>query len=652
MRCHNDAVTHIGNLSVAAGLQPYDAVLLLSFGGPEQPEDVLPFLRNVTAGRGIPDDRLAEVAEHYHHFGGQSPINAQNRRLQAALSAEFARQGYDLPVLWGNRNWAPYVTDVVRQAHQDGARKFLVIPTSAYSSYSGCRQYREDLGATAVALAAEGRSLEFAKIRPFANHPGFIAVNTQVAIAALSELPTGSQLMFVTHSIPVGMNESSGDPALAGAYEAQHLAVSQAIAAQASIELGRQIPWQLVYCSRSGPPGQPWLEPDIGDALRELPKAQIPGVAVCPIGFISDHMEVAFDLDTEARQIAHEIGLEFVRADTVGTDPVFVQALVELSLERAAVARGESPVQAAAAGLGPIPSPCPAGCCPNPRGSRPAACGQDWQELDLPTLGELAQAVARELGELIRDQRPPVVEVAQTKSSATDVVTEMDQRAEKLARQRLLAARPGDGFLGEEGAAVVGTSGITWVVDPIDGTVNYLYDLPGYCVSIAAVTGDPKVPGGYQVVAGAVFHPASGECYSAVVGSGAWCNGRRLQVTSVLDPAQALVATGFGYEAQWRAEQARVLALVLPKIRDIRRIGSAALDLCQVAAGRVDAYYEQGLKPWDLVAGQLIASEAGALVSGLAGAPAGPSLVLAAQPKLHQQLDELLQVCLRNADAV
>ncbi len=360
-------------------LLPYDAILLLSFGGPEQPDEVMPFLRTVTAGRGIPDERLAEVAEHYHHFGGRSPINDQNRALVDALRGELGQRGLGLPVLWGNRNWAPFVTDALRAAHEDGHRRVLVVTTSAYSSYSSCRQYREDLAGALLTLAAEGRELAVDKVRPYFNHPGFVEPNARAAAQALAALPEGSHLVFVTHSIPDAMDDASGPGApLSPAYSAQHQDVASVVADAVGREVGRAVPWELVYCSRSGPPTQPWLEPDVGDHLRALRAAGAPGAAVCPIGFVSDHLEVAYDLDTEAKEVADEIGLPFARAATVGTEPQFVSALVDLMLERAAQARGEQPQRPVVGSRGPNPAVCPVGCCRNLRAERPAACGADW----------------------------------------------------------------------------------------------------------------------------------------------------------------------------------------------------------------------------------------------------------------------------------
>jgi len=375
---------------------PYDAVLLMSFGGPEQPADVMPFLENVTRGRGIPRERLESVAEHYLHFGGRSPINDQNRALLAALRAEFDGRGLDVPLYWGNRNWDPYLVDTLREVAAAGARRVCVILTSAYSSYSGCRQYREDLAGALLALAAEvphgldpAALPEVDKIRHYYNHPGFVAAGADAVSAALDELPEdarhGARVVFVTHSVPTAMNEVSGPDG--GAYVAQHLAVASAVAAAAGESAGRPLEHDLVYCSRSGPPTQPWLEPDVNDHLRDLHAQGVPGVVVVPVGFISDHMEVKFDLDTEARETAEELGLPFARAATVGTDPRFVAGLVDLVLERAAQARGEAVRPPAVGPLGASHATCPVGCCRNLRGEKPAACGLDW-----PGVGRLAGA--------------------------------------------------------------------------------------------------------------------------------------------------------------------------------------------------------------------------------------------------------------------
>jgi ferrochelatase len=378
-------------LDVTSALDPYDAVLLLSFGGPEGPADVLPFLENVTRGRGIPRERLEAVAEHYLEFGGRSPINDQNRALLAALEGEFEARGLGVPIVWGNRNWHPFLVDALRAAHEGGARRIAVVTTSAYASYSGCRQYRENLAEAIAALAREGRDLRVDKVRHYFNHPGFVEPVADAVLAGLERLPQevrdGARVVFVTHSVPVAMNEASG--AHGGAYQAQHLdvcaavcaAVGAAVGARLGAELGAASAgaprWDLAYCSRSGPPTQPWLEPDINDHLEQLHAQGVPAVVVVPVGFVSDHMEVVYDLDTEARRTAERLGLPFVRVPTVGTDPRFVRGLVDLLLERSAVERGEDVARPATGRLGASHDVCPVGCCRNLRADLPAACGAD-----------------------------------------------------------------------------------------------------------------------------------------------------------------------------------------------------------------------------------------------------------------------------------
>ncbi|MDT0323253.1 ferrochelatase [Streptomyces millisiae] len=364
--------------------QPYDALLLLSFGGPEGPDDVIPFLENVTAGRGIPRERLEEVGAHYRLFGGVSPINAQNRALLAALRADFAEHGVDLPVYWGNRNWAPYVTDTLRDMVRDGRRRVLTLATSAYASYSGCRQYREDLAGALATLADEGLPLpRVDKLRLYYNHPGFLRTMTDGVLAALDELPegvrAGAHLAFTTHSIPDAAADVSGPPAGhgdGGAYVAQHLDAARVIAEAVREETGVERPWELVYQSRSGAPHIPWLEPDIVDHLTALHERSVPAVVMVPIGFVSDHMEVLYDLDTEALAAARELGLPAVRSATVGAHPRFVAAIRDLVLERAASERGEAPTRCALGTLGPSHDVCPVGCCAA-RVARPAAAGAD-----------------------------------------------------------------------------------------------------------------------------------------------------------------------------------------------------------------------------------------------------------------------------------
>ncbi len=362
-------------------LEPYDGILLLSFGGPEAPEEVVPFLRRVTAGRGIPDERLEQVGEHYHRFGGKSPINDQNRALLAALRAELDRRGIEAPLLWGNRNAPPFAIDALREAGGAGLGRLVTIVTSAYSSYSSCRQYREDLAAADAEAREEGIAVLIDKIRPYAHHPGFGRANTRLVTDALRPVRDegeGLRLLFVTHSIPLGMDDTSGPGDGEGnLYSEQHLELAHAIADEVNATLDLSLAAELVFCSRSGPPTQPWLEPDVGDRLRELRDEGATTVVLVPVGFVSDHMEVIYDLDTEAAATARELGIRLVRVPTVGTDDEFVSGLVDLLEERAAEARGEHPAMPAWPAGPPMPSVCATGCCPNLRTHRPALCGRD-----------------------------------------------------------------------------------------------------------------------------------------------------------------------------------------------------------------------------------------------------------------------------------
>ncbi|WP_375490420.1 ferrochelatase [uncultured Jatrophihabitans sp.] len=342
----------------------YQALLLLSFGGPEGPADVLPFLRNVTRGRGVPDERLADVAEHYQHFDGVSPINEQNRALIAALRAEFADAGIGLPIYWGNRNWAPYAADAVRQMRDDGVQRALVLATSATASYSSCRQYREDMAGAREAVG-DGAP-ELVKLRHFFDHPGFVAAGADHLREALARLPADvrdtARLVFTAHSIPQTMNDASG-PRRDGLYAAQQRETARLITEAVR---GPGADFDVVWQSRSGPPQVPWLAPDINDHLRELAERGVPAVVNMPSGFVSDHIEVLWDLDNEARETAASLGMAFVRAATAGTHPAFVTALRELVEERLADAAPRS-----LGNLGLCGIDCPAGCCPAPQ--RPAA---------------------------------------------------------------------------------------------------------------------------------------------------------------------------------------------------------------------------------------------------------------------------------------
>ncbi|ALE06733.1 ferrochelatase [Arthrobacter sp. ERGS1:01] len=359
----------------------YDAILLASFGGPEGQEDVIPFLRNVTRGRGIPDERLEEVSHHYRKNGGISPINAQNRALKAALEAELAARGIELPVLWGNRNWDPYIPAVLQDAYDAGHRRLLMVTTSAYSSYSSCRQYREDIGMALTETGLDGL-LAVDKVRQYFDHPGFVEpfiegtaaslakVKAELAAAGTPEAPV--HVMFATHSIPTRDAEASGrsvdedrEFAENSAYVAQHLAAAEAVMAR--VEPDQE--WSLVYQSRSGAPHVPWLEPDINDALAELAAAGTKGVVVVPLGFVSDHMEVLWDLDTEAAETCAELGLAFHRAPTPGTHQKFVAGLVDMICER--TIENNIAERPAMTKLGPWYDVCNPGCCANFRGEKP-----------------------------------------------------------------------------------------------------------------------------------------------------------------------------------------------------------------------------------------------------------------------------------------
>ena len=415
--------------STVPSMETYDAIMLVSYGGPNGQEDVLPFMRNATRGRGIPDERLLQVAAHYKRFGGVSPINACNQRLIADLSAELARRGHDIPVGWGNRNWHPFVAEGLDELAGAGARRILVLPTSAYASYSGCRQYREDLAEAAAALREKWGAIALGaedsagnpdadiivdKVRPYYSTPGMASAQIASvrraweALTARGVDTSGVRLVFVTHSIPVSMEAGSspfpfrssideavvasgdhgeqqgsgasspaGTPASEISYVAQHHALIAAIMPELRRVLGRaDLGYDLVYCSRSGPPQARWLEPDINDFLEEIAggaaaldavNGKVPsGVVVVPIGFICDHMEVVYDLDTEAKETAARLGIPYERADTVSTDPGFVSSLVDVLEERAAQARGERPARVTVTGTGPFHTVCPSDCCLSP----------------------------------------------------------------------------------------------------------------------------------------------------------------------------------------------------------------------------------------------------------------------------------------------
>jgi ferrochelatase len=329
--------------------QQYDAILIMSFGGPEGMDDVVPFLEHVTRGRNVPRERLLDVAHHYERFGGVSPINQQNRALIAALETELRAGGIEIPVYFGNRNWHPFVTDTVRQMRDDGVRRGLAFFTSGFSCYSGCRQYREDVLRAQEILGPDAPV--FDKIRMFYNHPGFIEANAQHLRTALDQIPSerrdGAHVAFTAHSLPLAMARGSE-------YETQLRDASKLVSD--GVGVGR---YELVYQSRSGPSSVPWLEPDILDHMESLASSGVTDLVILPIGFVSDHMEVLFDLDTEAMEKGTELGMTVVRAASVGTAPSFLTMIRELIVERMT----ENPERRALGMRGPSHDVCPVGCC-------------------------------------------------------------------------------------------------------------------------------------------------------------------------------------------------------------------------------------------------------------------------------------------------
>jgi ferrochelatase len=331
-------------------MSEYDALLFVSFGGPEGPDEVLPFLENVLRGRNVPRERMLEVAEHYRRFGGVSPINGQNRQLIAALERELATHGPHLPIYWGNRNWRPWLTDALGQMAADGVRQALAFVTSAFSSYSGCRQYREDIARAQQAVGPAAPQVD--KLRAFFNHPGFIEPMTGAVQACFEAIRADERpettTLFTAHSIPLAMAHNCR-------YEAQLRDACELIAAGAGITN-----WELVFQSRSGPPRQPWLEPDVNDRIRQLHAAgRLRRLVLAPVGFLSDHLEVLYDLDVEARRTCYELGVPMERADTIGVHPRFVTMIRELIVERMTSAADRP----ALGRLGPSHDVCPPDCC-------------------------------------------------------------------------------------------------------------------------------------------------------------------------------------------------------------------------------------------------------------------------------------------------
>ncbi len=346
---------------MASDQPPYDAILLVSFGGPEGPDDVIPFLENVLRGKNVPPARMLEVAEHYRHFGGVSPINAQNRQLIEALRVELDAAGIGLPIYWGNRNWRPLLSDTLRQMRDDGRLRAIAYFTSMFSCYSGCRQYREDILQAQAEVGVGAPIVE--KVRKGFNHPQFIAAQADLVGSALQSIPAerrpSTKLLFTAHSIPQSMSDNSR-------YVLQLMEACRLVAQAVEHEN-----WELVYQSRSGPPQQPWLEPDICDRIEELAAGGVRDVAVVPIGFISDHMEVLFDLDTEAKETCEKLGIGFVRVPSVGIHPQFVRMVRELLEERINAAE----TRPSQGDLGPSHDICPVDCCLYQRSQRPVAPG-------------------------------------------------------------------------------------------------------------------------------------------------------------------------------------------------------------------------------------------------------------------------------------
>ncbi len=348
--------------NVLAMNQPYDALLIVSFGGPEGMDEVMPFLENVLRGKNVPRERMVAVSHHYELFGGVSPINGQNRELIAALQQELDTHGPHLPIYWGNRNWHPMLADTLRRMRDDGIKHALAFMTSAYSSYSGCRQYREDIMRAQAEVGAGAPQVD--KLRVFYNHPGFVEPNVERLRDALAQIPVerraAARVAFTAHSIPQTM-------AVNCAYEDQ-LSETCRLVAEGAGHVGK---WQLVFQSRSGPPTQAWLDPDICDHLRDLRGEGVEDVVIAPVGFVSDHLEVLYDLDTEAQQLAAEINLNVVRAATAGHHPRFVKMIRELVVERMT----GDPVRPALGTRGANHDVCPVDCCLMGASGRPTAAG-------------------------------------------------------------------------------------------------------------------------------------------------------------------------------------------------------------------------------------------------------------------------------------
>ena len=345
-------------------LSPYDALLIVGFGGPEKPDDVMPFLENVTRGKSVPRERLLEVAEHYYQFGGVSPINQQVRDLIRVLRPELIRRDIDLPIFWGNRNWQPLLTETLEAMTAIGIRRVLAFVLAGFSSYSSCRQYRENIEAARQAAGPSAPAID--KVRVFFNHPGFLEATTDRVANAIARLPIAGReaahIAFTAHSIPMLMADNCQ-------YAAQLNETARLVAERLEFPADH---WRVVYQSRSGRPTDPWLEPDILDHLRTLKEQSVSQVVLAPIGFLSDHIEVLYDLDDEAAKLSQELGMTMTRAGTVGTHPKFVAMIVDLIAERLATESGATCERPAIGAFGPNHDCCPTDCCLYPLRSRHA----------------------------------------------------------------------------------------------------------------------------------------------------------------------------------------------------------------------------------------------------------------------------------------
>lgn len=335
-------------------LNDYDALLVLSFGGPEGEDEVIPFLENVTRGRGIPRERLAQVGEHYFHFGGVSPINGQNRELIANIEAELTRRGIELPVYFGNRNWRPFAEDAAKQLLDDGHRNVLVFATSAWGGYSACRQYDEDI----QQIREVTPEITYTKLWQFYGHPTFVELVAEGLRAAVERATGDTRVLFTAHSVPTAADENSGGPEDRHLYSRQVAEAAELVAKQAGVDS-----YEVVWQSRSGNPATPWLEPDVVDRAQELQREGMEHLICVPIGFITDHMEVVWDLDTELKRACEEMGVTLERTPTVGLEPAFAGIVVDIAEAVGAEVKPKTLSSVTVQGCTVNGAPCKEGCC-------------------------------------------------------------------------------------------------------------------------------------------------------------------------------------------------------------------------------------------------------------------------------------------------